>query len=455
MTSPQETKTRAPGSFIVKDAPKLDLEAYIANYEGRTRLRRLLFIGENSTFLSHDALKAAVIEAKQGQDTNLYLEACSLLRKTAPEDADATPDQAWLEDTVKAASAETERLEFELKGYKNNLIKESIRMGNEELGDQYRRTGALQSSARSYERMRDFCNSPKQVADMCQKLIVVSVEQENWLAVQSNVFKIKNLHLSTFDLEGVLAKNSAAVGLAHLASGHYKEAAKAFLGTDISLGSSFNQVLTSNDVAVYGGLCALASMDRAELKARVLDSASFRNFLELEPHIRRGIAFFCSSKYAACLDILNSYTADYMLDIYLAPHMRQIIAAVRLKSIVQYFIPYSCVTLESMAKAFATTVQAIQDELIAMIENGVLDARIDLHRKLLVANIPDQRVATHLKALETAERHERVARHHLMRMSILASGLELKPQSLRGTTRRSDLILMDGMNTGFFRQRLG
>jgi COP9 signalosome complex subunit 1 len=37
-------------------------------------------------------------------------------------------DPAWMERKDKQNKAETTRLEHELKGYKNNLIKESIRV---------------------------------------------------------------------------------------------------------------------------------------------------------------------------------------------------------------------------------------------------------------------------------------------------------------------------------------
>lgn len=41
---------------------------------------------------------------------------------------DAVPDVAWVDKMTRQVKAETERLEAELKGYKNNLIKESIRV---------------------------------------------------------------------------------------------------------------------------------------------------------------------------------------------------------------------------------------------------------------------------------------------------------------------------------------
>ena len=40
-----------------------------------------------------------------------------------------------------------------------------------------------------------------------------------------------------------------------------------FLDVSPELGNSYNEVIAPQDVATYGGLCALASFDRSELKA--------------------------------------------------------------------------------------------------------------------------------------------------------------------------------------------
>lgn len=75
-----------------------------------------------------DALKAAVAEAKRGRDTQRYREVVECLRIAAPSEPEATFDQAWLENQESVNQIETNRLLTELKGYKNNLIKESIRV---------------------------------------------------------------------------------------------------------------------------------------------------------------------------------------------------------------------------------------------------------------------------------------------------------------------------------------
>ena len=95
---------------------------------GRTRYARLLLIGTSSTYLSVEALKGAIAEAKRGMDVGRYEAAVGLLCEAAPSDPDATLDTTWIDKTKQSVKGETDRMELELKGYKNNLIKESIRV---------------------------------------------------------------------------------------------------------------------------------------------------------------------------------------------------------------------------------------------------------------------------------------------------------------------------------------
>ena len=81
------------------------------------------------------------------------------------------------------------------------------------------------------------------------------------------------------------------------------------------------KVIAPNDVAVYGGLCALASFDRTELKSKVIDNNEFKQFLELEPHIRELIHGFYNSKYSAVLDIMEKWKVTlYCLDKVIRKH---------------------------------------------------------------------------------------------------------------------------------------
>jgi COP9 signalosome complex subunit 1 len=69
-----------------------------------------------------------VREAKTGKDVRRYIEAQTHLETIGPEEPEAIRDKSWIERTEKQNLAEAKRLEEELKGYKNNLVKESIRV---------------------------------------------------------------------------------------------------------------------------------------------------------------------------------------------------------------------------------------------------------------------------------------------------------------------------------------
>lgn len=127
--------------------PKFDIDLYIQNYRGkfhrilpgmsspvsnrllgRTRFDRLFLIGRSSVPLCVEALKAAVIEAKRGRDVQRYRDAVECLRIAAPSEPEAALDQTWVDAMETSNRDETHRLTNELKMYKNNLIKESIRV---------------------------------------------------------------------------------------------------------------------------------------------------------------------------------------------------------------------------------------------------------------------------------------------------------------------------------------
>ncbi|KAJ5591829.1 COP9 signalosome subunit 1 (CsnA) [Penicillium hispanicum] len=457
------TNAATLGKFVprikVDDPPKFDLESYIANYTGRTRFNRLYLIGITSTLLSTDALKTAIAEAKKGKDVMQYEKAVRALSEVAPTEPEASLNAAWVRDVQRSVRAQTDRLEHELRGYKNNLIKESIRMGNEDLGNHYYEMGDLVAASKAYSRMRDYCTTPNHIASMLFKLISVSIERGDWLSVQSYVHRLRNAQSKPEDLAKNQSKMSAAFGLAQMHAGSYLEAANTFLSTESSLGDTFNEVLTPNDIAVYGGLCALASMDRNELQNRVLDNASFRYFLELEPHIRRAIAFFCNSKFRPCLDILNSYRADYLLDIHLQRHVSALYKRIRTKSIQQYLVPFSCVTLDSMATIFAPTVVGGQaqptgmkspfvQELIRLIKEGVLDARIDLERGVLVSNQTDLRAEVQREALESLRSFNEEAHWRILRTAVLHAGLQVPAPAGGRRTRLEDAIQAGAMVGG-------
>ena len=109
--------------------PSWDLDQYILNYSGHGRIHRLRFIALKSAPLQIDALRNAVhLIQETTLNVSLYQETAEQLRLLDPSLPESSVDQTWIENALRAAKLTTEKLETELKNYKNNLIKESIRV---------------------------------------------------------------------------------------------------------------------------------------------------------------------------------------------------------------------------------------------------------------------------------------------------------------------------------------
>lgn len=466
--------SQARGSLLGDDGnlcynvtnPCIDLEAYAQGYSGLARLYRLRFIAHHCPVLRVEALKLAISYVLNTHNTPLFAE---LHRKLAAAMADSTsnhlsgaannlPDVAassgvpsssssgelmtptayreWIETKNKKAALKLEKLDTDLKNYKSNSIKESIRRGHDDLGDHFLDCGDLANALKCYSRARDYCTSGRHVVNMCVNVIKVSVHLQNW----SHVISYVNKALATPDfaegtMKGVDHANiltclHCSHGLAELATRKYKSAAKRFLMAQLD-NCNIPEIMSAQNVATYGGLCALATFDRSQLQKQVIGSQSFKLFLELDPQLREVILCFYESKYGKCLSLLEEMKDNLLLDVYLAGHVHSLYSLIRNRSLIQYFSPYLSADLRLMASSFNTTVNSLEDELMSLILDGKIQARIDSHNKVLYAQDIDLRSATFEKALEMATLHQRRVRMTILRSAILKNNIFIKNQQNR------------------------
>ncbi|XP_051491052.1 COP9 signalosome complex subunit 1 [Apus apus] len=448
---PQEDQQNAPDINYVVENPTLDLEQYASSYSGLMRIERLQFIADHCPQLRVEALKMALSFVQRTFNVDVYEEIHRKLSEATRElqnTPDAVPDSgiepppldtAWVEATRKKALLKLEKLDTDLKNYKGNSIKESIRRGHDDLGDHYLDCGDLSNALKCYSRARDYCTSAKHVINMCLNVIKVSVYLQNWSHVLSYVSKAE----STPEIaeqrgerdsqtQAILTKLKCAAGLAELAARKYKQAAKCFLLASFDH-CDFPELLSPSNVAVYGGLCALATFDRQELQRNVISSSSFKLFLELEPQVRDIIFKFYESKYASCLKMLDEMKDNLLLDMYLAPHVRTLYTQIRNRALIQYFSPYVSADMRKMATAFNTTVAALEDELTQLILEGLINARIDSHSKILYARDVDQRSTTFEKSLLMGKEFQRRAKAMILRAAVLRNQIHVKSPPREGS----------------------
>lgn len=415
----------------------LDLDAYSARYVGRSKIVRLRFIASRSAELECDALRLAIDEAKKGLDTVAYRELVVLGDGKLGKAYAA--DETWVAKVDQVAMKELEKLRNELEENKQQSNKEVIRTGHNDLGDFFHMRGKLEQARGDYIKTRDYCMHAQHTVQMCMKVIRVIVEAGDFAHVESYYMTAEN----TPDVEKMstdLAKMRAAAGLALLVRSRYSEAAARFLTTNTDASEEkmtqmqreFGDVMSLEDVATYGGLCALATLDRASLKKRVIDAVSFRNLLELVPDIREIIYDFYSTRYTRCLETLERVRGDLMLDLYLGRdgHVDRLYRMIRQKALVQYVSPFLSADLVRMQAVFKTGAVQLEQELLALIESGAIQARIDTQKRALYSKQTNMRLAALSKALRDGREAFDDAEAMVLRMALSKHDLKINGPSI-------------------------
>lgn len=438
---PEDNENNEEEIYVVEN-PTLDLEVYANSYTNLAKLYRLIYIAEHCPTLRLEALKMAIIYVTTTYNVTLYqnlhkkvanLNAAVQLPDVAAQSTvqDIPPfDSVWIETKSKKAALKLEKLDNDLKNYKSNSIKESIRRGHDDLGDHYLNCGDLSNALKCYSRARDYCTSGKHVVNMCLNVIKVSIYLQNWSHVLSYVSKAEGTpdfvegH-SKDGNQAVLTRLKCAAGLAELANKEYKAAAKHFLQASFDH-CEFSEMISPNNVAMYGGLCALATFDRQEVQKNVISSSSFKLFLELEPQLRDIIFKFYESKYASCLKLLDEIRDNLLLDMYIAPHVNALYTQIRNRALIQYFSPYLSADMNRMAVAFNRTVPALENEVMQLILDGQIQARIDSHNKILYAKDADQRSVTFEKAMNIGKEYQRRTKMLVLRAAMLKNQIHVK-----------------------------
>lgn len=241
---------------LIEGEVPMDLCSYISNYHGYIYYQRLFFIASRcpslratALRLAHDYIKKSTLDtaaynriflmlaeqaASVTPDSNFFTESTSqsindprLLAKNqfsdtisvcgtgealsigAPisdaasavlknvmlgkNEANLVYDSKWEESTRLEGIILLEQLDTELKNYKANSIKESIRRGSDNLGDLYVRLGQLNNASKCYTRSRDYCTSQQQELVMCLNVIKVAIFQRAWPHVGAHVQRANNL----------------------------------------------------------------------------------------------------------------------------------------------------------------------------------------------------------------------------------------------------------------------
>ncbi|KAI6190275.1 PCI domain-containing protein [Aphelenchoides bicaudatus] len=339
-------------------------------------------------------------------------------------------------------------LNAEFRRQKDEGVKESIRRAMNDVFNQHLAMGNLDEALKLYSRgIREYCTQPGNLIEMLLNWITATVYAEQWSKlgillpqVDRAVSEVQERDIPSSSAQNAqrggpstsntksarnarelvassTAKVAAVSGLNSMKRSDFKTAAQRFISIDLE---SFNypELLSQNDVAVYGAICALATYDRNALKTDVLGSSQFRKFLESEPKLIELLQKFCRNQFGASLDILTELRDQLLLNVYLAPHVPNLYTCIRRRAIVQFFQPYVTVGMVMMAEEFRTSVDALEEELVDLIRSGLLSARIDSHQQIVEAKVVDRRSEVFDRSIKASKAVDSLAHTLLIRATL-------------------------------------
>ncbi|KAL5963677.1 COP9 signalosome complex subunit 1 [Taenia solium] len=472
--SPTSRKNQKKSPKFVNEPVQIDLPSYAASYSGPIKYLRLLFIAQmcpalkgQALRLAHDYIKASTLNVsayeqifevllhsyneKHGSGDSLgggeasnndrLSSANAKIVKSGRNEAGLIYDEDWVEKTTLRAARNRDELETELKNFKVNAIKECTRKGYVDLANFCLNVGELSGAMKYYTRSREYCTSWQQDLNSCLSIVKVSIYQaawshagayvsmaENFCEAQNSESPPKNGDTRPISPAVAAARSELALasGLIKLVTCNYQDATTQFLQAncdpDECTADKAASLLTSTNVAYCVTLCALATLDRGELRSRVLNSPTFRLILEAEAECRDIISAFYSANYAACLDALGKIKNFLKLDLFLADHVDSLYERIRMKAMCQYFVPYVCADLKLMAEVFRTNVTDLENELAELIRKGHIKGRIDSEKQLLCSLKVDPRYQTFSSTISIIDQCHQRLQAALLRSNLIRRG---------------------------------
>ncbi|TRM67147.1 G protein pathway suppressor 1 [Schizophyllum amplum] len=458
MTDAPNVPSGKQAGLPVDDAHPFDLEGYISNYTGRAAIYRLVHIISNCPALAPDAFSLVVQHIHQSREPQLYQQALNAYEHAAansdvplPNPTEiATLDAKWIDEINSKNAAERVKLEVELKSYTNNMIKESIRMAHRDLGNFYRSAGDPAQALKHFTKSREYCATGQHVLEMCLSVLELLIEQRNYTHLPTYVFKAETAldaavaqeksassnptapagasKKGSADRDRIQSKLDFAQALANLGQGYYDKAAFHFLriGPSKDLDDWLGTLIAPSDIAIYGTLCALSSYSRSAIKAQILENSVFGAYIEQEPYVRELIEAYMGSKFKIVLELLSRYSTRHALDIHLHPHASALTTSIRNWAVKLYFQPFQSIKLDRMSAAFGWSVEEVERQVVRLIQNGEISARVDSQNKILLAKKTDYRADLFERAMKAGNDIQEANRKVLLRMRFQQADLVIK-----------------------------
>eukprot|EP01083_Nonionella_stella_P175432 610842_1 len=395
----------------------LNITKYASHYSGKVKIDRLLHIARVCPTKKKECYRLAVEEVRKGIDVGIYDRVMESAQKLLGAN-ECQFDGNWMSTQSQTNEKQVRYLEDEIQRWRNLSNREKICSSYLEAAQYCVSIGNFNTAISRYIEAKSYAGDTQMLLDINLKIMVTSIQSGQFGHVKSEASHA----LASEDIfkdNKFKSKVLCCLALYNLYNGRYDMAVHNLIECHFSVHNVFKEILSGSDIALYGGLCALASFSRLQLKKSVLDNTEFKRFLELQPKVGALIQNFYDSEYGKVMSGLNGLRNDMIVDLYLFPRVDHLLTAIRGKALVQYFSPYSAMDINKMASSFKVPVNEMEQELAVCIGDSHIKAKIDSHNKIVYASKTNKRNELFQNVLNLGEDFERDMKAVLLRTSLI------------------------------------
>jgi 26S proteasome regulatory subunit N7 len=286
-------------------------------------------------------------------------------------------------------------VEEEIKKFDEKIADAEANLGDTEVRE------AIFEKANFYKKVGDFPNAIKTYDLALKKSVGVSkrlevqfvllsiyLSQRDLPNIKTSIDKCKKFLEEGGDWEG---KNKLKVyeGIYDIMIRQFKQAANLFLDAVTTFNSP--EILSFNDLIFYTVLTSMVSLDRADIRKRVIHSSDILSVIREMPDLKIFLDSFYKCDYKTFFVYFARIIDQVAQDQYLGQHKKYFIKEMRLVIYSQFLESYKTVTLQNMASAFGVSPDFIDKEISTFIAARRLNCKIDKVSGLIESTKVDKR----------------------------------------------------------------
>ncbi|CAO3617868.1 unnamed protein product [Cunninghamella blakesleeana] len=310
-------------------------------------------------------------------------------------------DQGLLERMENANKEQLQKFDDRVTDAEQNQGETEINDALLEKADYYAKIGDKENALQAYKGLLDKSITLGTRIDIVFALVRIGFFFDDNELVRLNIEKLKELIEQGGDWDR-RNRLKAYEGVYLMSIRDFKGAGNQFIDTLSTFTST--EMMPYQDFVKYAVLTSVISMQRVDIKKKVLDAPEILEVISDIPHLEDYMTSLYNCNYAQFFRSLAAVEQTHLrTSRYLYPHIRYYVREMRIVAYAQLLESYRSLTISSMAQAFGVTESFIDKELYKFIAAGRLNCVIDKVNGIIETNRPDAKNAQYQTVIKQGD----------------------------------------------------